>query len=267
MFDAVDIRNARWAVSVRLDDEEPVELGVSEEALQTASVGKLLLLIAIARRIDSGDLDPSEELVREPQDAVADSGIWQHLAQERLRIDDLACLVGGVSDNLATNVLLRRVGLDEVDRTRAALGLELTRLLDQVRDERTGSDPVAVSVGSATELRGLVEYLRDDEGAAAAQVIDWLRIGCDLSMVAAAFGFDPLAHVSVDRGFQVVNKTGTNRGVRADVGLLEGPGGGASYSAIFNWDDDVDPRDEVLGAMRELGAASKRGGFGVALER
>jgi len=228
-------------------------MGIPDEALHTASVGKILLLIALARKIHAGDLDPSKELARRSEDTVADSGIWQHLAQDRLRVDDLATLVGALSDNLATNVLLRQIDLDEVDRTRASLGLERTRLLDKVRDERTASDPEAVSVGSATELRGLFEYLRDQKAPADSQVVDWLQIGCDLSMVASAFGLDPLAHVSVDRGFRVVNKTGTNSGVRAEVGFVEGPGGTASYAAIFNWEEGNDPRDEVLGIMRELG--------------
>ena len=97
----------RWAVSVRIAGGEPVEMGAPDDALHTASVGKVLLLIAIARKIEAGELDPSEELAREPEDAVADSGIWQHLRQERLRIDDLATLIGSVSDNLGYTWMLR----------------------------------------------------------------------------------------------------------------------------------------------------------------
>ena len=40
-----------------------------------------------------------------------DSGIWQHLQAPSLPVADLATLVGATSDNLATNVLLRQVGL------------------------------------------------------------------------------------------------------------------------------------------------------------
>ena len=52
------------------------------------------------------------------------------------------------------------------------------------------------------------------------QVLGWLATGVDLSMVGAAFGLDPLAHAVPDRGISLHNKTGTDAGVRADVGLV-----------------------------------------------
>ncbi len=39
-----------------------------------------------------------------------------------MRIDDLCLLIGAVSDNMATNMLLRRLGLDEVQRATRDLG-------------------------------------------------------------------------------------------------------------------------------------------------
>jgi beta-lactamase class A len=90
-------------------------------------------------------------------------------------------------------------------------------------------------------------------------VLDWLRPGTDLSMVASAFGFDPLAHVLEDRGLRVINKTGTNRGVRADVGIAEGPARRIAYAVLVNWTEPATPddrsRDRVLDAMRDIGAA------------
>ena len=42
--------------------------------LRTASVGKLFLLLGVARRIAAGDLDPHEQLSWTPEEWVADSG-------------------------------------------------------------------------------------------------------------------------------------------------------------------------------------------------
>ena len=50
-----------------------------------------------------------------------------------------------------------------------------------------------------------------------AGLVDLLRLNTDLSMVAAAFALDPLAHVDVDVGVRLFNKTGTDIGTRADV--------------------------------------------------
>lgn len=243
----------RWGLSVRIGRGEPIEAGEPAAPLATASVGKVLLLIHLARALASGAVDARERLERLPGDAVADSGLWQHMAQNEMSVEDLAVLVGAVSDNLATNVLLRRLTLAAVDETRESLGLGATRLTDGVRNERGPGDPPGVSTGSARELRELFERLRAGDGPMG-RAAGWLRPGCDLSMVASAFGLDPLAHAGPDRGFTVVNKTGTNAGVRADAGWAEGPGGVATYAVVANWEPGDDPRDAVLGAMGEAGA-------------
>src|SRR6195952_5909932 len=80
---------------------------------------------------------------------AADMGLWQHLQVPTLPVADLAILVGATSDNLATNVLLRRVGIDAVRARGEALGLSRTFLLDSVRDYRGPDDAPHFSVGSA----------------------------------------------------------------------------------------------------------------------
>ena len=248
--------------SVIRDGREEVTAGSADEALRTASVGKILLLLTVAGLLASRELDGSEVLTRRGEDAVGDSGVWQHLEQSRLPVRDLAWLVGAVSDNLATNVLLRRVGLEAVDRTRIALGLSLMHLSDRVRDVRTAADPESPSSGSARELCDLFERLRTGrdlpDPTAAAEVVRWLAAGCDLSMVGSAFMLDPLAHAQPDRGFRLVNKTGTDEGVRADAGFAEGPGGSASYAVIANWEPGEDRRELAIERMRKLGNCGRR---------
>src|SRR5947209_4943561 len=82
--------------------------------LHTASVGKVLLLVHVAELVRDGQLELAEPLTRTAPDWVADSGVWQYLATDTLPVGDLCELVGIASDNLATNVLIARVGLDPV---------------------------------------------------------------------------------------------------------------------------------------------------------
>lgn len=186
------IDQARWSVSV-VDLETGRSLGEWEPDanLATASIGKLLVLVELAARACSGEADLRAVVMRSDADRVGDSGLWQHLLVDELCLADLASLVGAVSDNLATNVLLRP--------------------------------------------------------------------GTDLSMVAAAFGLDPLAHTGPDRGVRLCNKTGTDRGVRADVGIVDGPRGRVAYAVLVNWTEAATghdrSRDRVLDAMRQIGAA------------
>jgi beta-lactamase class A len=221
-------------------------------ALSAASLGKLLLLVEAARAIEEGDLDPAEPLGRTGDDDVADSGVWQDLGVPALPAADVAALVAAVSDNLATNVLLRRLGLDAVAGTARALGLRHSVLHDRVREVRGPDDPPRLSSAAAGELTDLLAAIHGGRVAGSGLLRGWLARNADLSMVPAALGLDPLAHVQPDRGLRLRNKTGADAGVRADAGWLEGPGGALTYTLIANWDEG-DRRSDVLAAMARVG--------------
>lgn len=215
---------------------------------------KVLLLIELARRIVHQKMDPATLLTRTPDDTVQDSGLWQHLHVRSLAVTDLAVLVGAVSDNLATNVLLREIGLAAVAAIAQTLGLRDTRLHDRVRDLRGPQDPPTLSTGTARELAVLMAGL--DRGAVidptvSAEVLGWLNLDTDTSMVAAAFGLDPLAHTGSDRDRWLAHKTGTDAGVRADVGVLRGPIRTVAYAVLAEFDDAS--RDEALAGMNDWG--------------
>nr|WP_205864914.1 serine hydrolase [Planctomonas sp. JC2975] len=225
--------------------------------MPTASIGKVLLLIELAARLESRETSSLSLVDRTQSDAVADSGIWQHLAAPSLPLADLAALVGATSDNLATNVLLRRIGLASVRVRTEQLGLKHTAMLDLVRDHRGPDDAPQLSVGSAKELTWLFSALARGEvvdAATSKRVIGWLSLGHDLSMVASAFGLDPLAHRAPDHGLLLVNKTGTDSGVRGEVGVLRGPRAGVAYTVCTAFDDtDLSARLAVLDGMRAVG--------------
>lgn len=229
----------------------------SDLVLRTASIGKLLLLATAARLIVGRRLSPAERLRRTAADAVADSGVWQHLAVDELAVRDLCQLIGAASDNLATNVLLRHVGLAEVAETGRLLGLRGTVLLDRVRDVRGPDDPWTLSTGTAGELAGLtaamaVRRLIDPE--VSQLMLGWLADGLDLSMVPAGWGWDPLAHNAAGSPVRLHHKTGTDVGVRCDVGVVIGPWRTVAYAALANWDPAGPDRvPEVLARMRAVG--------------
>ena len=225
--------------------------------LPTASIGKVLLLIEVSARLTERDASGYGILDKTSRDAVGDSGVWQHLQAPALPVADLASLVGATSDNLATNVLLRQVGLQAVRARTESLGLLRTALLDLVRDSRGPDDAPQLSVGSTAELMWLFSGLARGEivdTLTSSRVLGWLSLNSDLSMVASAFGLDPLSHRGADHGLLLVNKTGTDSGVRAEAGVLRGPRSGVAYavSAQFN-DSGIAARLRVLEAMRTIG--------------
>jgi beta-lactamase class A len=249
---------AQVSASVMDLDTGRVLVAIDERiVLPTASIGKILLLIEVSARLTERDANAYGILDKTSRDAVGDSGVWQHLQAPSLPVADLASLVGATSDNLATNVLLRQVGLQAVRNRTESLGLLRTALLDLVRDSRGPDDAPQLSVGSTAELMWLFSGLARGEivdSLTSSRVLGWLSLNSDLSMVASAFGLDPLSHRGTDHGLLLVNKTGTDAGVRAEAGVLRGPRAGVAYAVSVQFNDSgIAARLRVLDAMRTVG--------------
>ena len=159
-----------WTVCVRdAATGEVLAAQSPERVLRTASIGKIFLLCEAARRFESGEMDPGGPVSWLDEELVADSGLWHRLSLRSLPAVDACSLIGAVSDNLATNVFVRVLGIDSIRAMARALGCEDSALLDRVRDSRGPSDPPTLSVGRADELSsGMVQLHRCAAGAAGA---------------------------------------------------------------------------------------------------
>lgn len=230
----------------------------AHQQLETASIGKIFLLIEVARRIVAGELDPRTSITIPAQYQVADSGILYRMQKQDLCIADLALLVGAVSDNLATNGLIHHLGLENVRAVATKLGYKDTSLHDYLRDERRSDMPWTPSYGTAFELADVMRRLAAGtiySPQVSDQVLSWLGSNTDTSMSADAFVLDPLAHLSADyQQFLLRNKTGSNEFVRVDVGVVSAPQAEVAYAIGVNWKyADADMRSIARGVMRNIG--------------
>jgi beta-lactamase class A len=253
------LADTSWSVDVRREGE-PVFQHDAEVLLETASLAKVFLLVELGARIADGTTDPQDTVDRRTVEPVSDSGLWQHLATDQLPVADVAVLVGALSDNLATNVLIDLVGLEAVQARAARMAPGGSMLHDVVRDARTSQTPEKLSEGCASDWTTLFHDLHRSAAKGdrvSIDVLRWLSAGTDLSMVASTFGLDPLSHASgADGGVRLWNKTGTDTGVRADAGVVEVDGTVWTYAAICNWTGDAPgTRAQVLDAMSSIGAA------------
>jgi Beta-lactamase class A len=230
----------------------------ADTVLRTASIGKVFLLIEVARRLSTGELHPDDPCEATADHYVEDSGLLHAMRRRRLPVNDAAVLVAAVSDNLATNALLDLCGMEVVRGVASQLGLRRTTLLDYIRTERTPEMPWTPSYGTPRELAEVMAML--DAGAAfgpsvSTQVLDWLALGTDTSMVASALKVDPLAHAEPDpRGLELHHKTGTTSFARADIGIIRGPRGSVAYAVAANWPEDGPSLHvPVLDAMAQVG--------------
>lgn len=232
-------------------------LAVDDTLVQpVASLGRVLLLIEVAAQLEDGRLH-GDRLQRMARDTATGAGLWQFLQESTMQVPDLATLVGATGDTWAMNALLSTVGIDAVRERAESLGIERTALIDRVRDRRGPDDAPDASVAPTGELawvmRGLALGEVVDE-AVSNRVLGWLSLASDLNLVAGSFGLDPLAHRALDHGLQVVAVTGSSTGVRAEAGILRGPGSSVSYAVTVTFDDaSLHRRLAVIEALRTMG--------------
>ena len=244
------------ALAVDVDSGETLFEHRPDLVLDTASVGKVFLLHRLLAEVDAGTRTLEERVTRRPSEWMDNSGLWYLLQADTLSLYDVAALIGAVSDNAATNTLCRVIGLPVVQEHTRALGYTDSGLDDVVRWPLPPGAPRTLSHATAAEL---VRFVRttataaDLSPASADTLQRWLGAGMDLSMVASAFGLDPLAHYLFDRGVWLWNKTGTISTVRADTGLVMSPDRRIAYAVLANWPRDLDARDRVLAVMRSAG--------------
>ena len=240
-----------------LSSGEPLVSIDDRVSLPTAGLGAVLLLIEVSARLTSNNDSGLGILDKASQAQVGDSGIWQHLQAPALPVGDLATLIGASNDNLATNLLVQRMGLEAIRVRAESLGLKHTALLDIVRDVRGPDDAPQLSVGSTTELAWLFGALSRGEivdVTTSKRVMGWLSLNNDLSMVASAFGLDPFAHREEDHALLLVNRTGSDAGIRVEAGVLRGTRAGVSYAVTITFEETaLESRLRVLGAMRTIG--------------
>lgn len=248
-----------WGLHViDLADGSVLASDSADTVLRTASIGKIFLLIEVARRLSVGELHPDDLCEASAEHYVEDSGLLHAMRRRSLPVNDAAVLVAAVSDNLATNALLDLCGLEAVRGVAGELGLRRTALLDYIRAERTPEMPWTPSYGTPRELAEVMGMLHCGAvfgSSVSAQVLDWLALGTDTSMVASALKVDPLAHAEPDpRGLVLHHKTGTTSFARADVGIIRGPGGCLAYAVAANWPEDGPSLHvPVLDAMAQVG--------------
>lgn len=249
---------ARVSVHVTdLDNGGEVLAGDDHLTMPIAGLGVVPLLIEVAAGFEAGTLDPLQIVDRASTEAVGASGLWRNLRAPALPLTDLAVLAASVGDPIAANILLQEVGHQRVLARIESLGLEHTSVLDGFRDHRSPDDAPHVAVGTTRELSALFSALVNStavDAAVSSQVAEWLSLNQDLTLIAASTGLDPFAHEHDQHGLLFINKTGRDRGVRAEAGVLAGPRAGVAYAMIVCFDDlSISHRLRAHDAFRALG--------------
>lgn len=189
-------------------------LGMAEgEVFPAGSNIKIAILIELLCQAEEGGVRLDEQLTVEPPAVVEGSGLLRYFDLPlSLSVRDLATLMITVSDNVATNLLIDRVGLPSVNRRLAAFGFPNLRLNRKMLDwqaQREGRDNTC----TAAELSGLLAALwsgRLLSPDATAVALDLLKKTQDRSRL----------RYLLPRSVEVAHKSGTGSGFENDAGIV-----------------------------------------------
>jgi beta-lactamase class A len=187
---------------------------LADAAFPAASTIKLAILYELYRQVDAGAIRLDETAALDPRHVVGGTGVLFRLGTPVLSMRDYATLMIVLSDNTATNVVIDRVGMDDVNSTVGRLGLKRTRIRRRMMDldaARRGEE----NLTSPGDLARILEVFWKGEGLSRGRRDEAMAI---LSMAKTT----PMVR-GVPAGIPVASKSGELDGVRADAGIVSAP--------------------------------------------
>jgi beta-lactamase class A len=199
----------------------------------TASSIKLAVLLELMRQAQDGKLSLDEKhTIRRSETTVGDDEPILAMLGDgtvAMTLRDLATFMVVLSDNSATNILIDRVGLDNVNSAIAGLGLRETHLRRKMIDieaARQGRE----NVSTPREMMTLLEKVH------AGGVLDPARTKDYLSLL--ALPKDSLFHKALPATVTIEDKPGALDAVRCDTGIIEVPGHPFAITVMTTYDSN-----------------------------
>jgi len=187
-----------------------------EEPFEAASVIKLPVLVEAFRQLEAGEAREDEVFAIRQEEKLPSCGALNYLHTGlEVTFLDLAVLMIILSDNTATNILIRRLGMDNIDRTIRALGMRSTRLRRLLFDSEAAARGVKNTI-SPGEMGRLLAALHRGEVVSPAASARMLQILGDQRLN----GKMPFW---LDGKVKCAHKTGEDSNITHDVGIVYAP--------------------------------------------
>ena len=215
-----------WGAYARNLNTSEIVAFNADRPMPTASAGKQFVLMRYAELCAEGKLDPTSRVELSDEDHVRGSGVTRYLMPGlNPTLEDHAYLMIIVSDNVATNVLLRIVGgPDSVNAMLLRLGIDGARIDCPITFHQYGTLDFATSTPRALADSFAVLQEVQQHGFPAEAAKRCMRILFRQQHTESLPRQLPNLHHAVDFGFdfplKVYNKTGGYPGVETDGGLF-----------------------------------------------
>ena len=184
-----------------------------DEVFPQASSIKIAVLAELYRQAQDGKLKLTDLYTVQAADLVPDSSIMGGLTPgvTRITLRDLATMMVAVSDNSATNVLIDRVGMENVNALMDSLGLARTRLRRKMMDLKAAGEG-RENISTPAEMMTLLEDLYRGKVLNKEMTADFFVM---LSTPKSSF-----IPRELPEGLKIANKPGELEGVRNDSGVV-----------------------------------------------
>ncbi len=184
-----------------------------DEVFAQASSIKIAVLANLYLQAQQGKIKLTDLYTVQSSDLVPDSDIMNGLTPgvTRITLRDLATMMVAVSDNSATNVLIDRVGMQNVNAMLDSLGLTHTRLRRKMMDldaAKQGRENISTPREMMTLLEAIYkEKLLNNESTA-----DFFKV--------LSTNKDSWIPRDLPADLKIANKPGALEGVRNDSGIV-----------------------------------------------
>jgi beta-lactamase class A len=183
------------------------------EVFAQASSIKITVLANLFLQAQQGKLKLTDLYTVQSSDLVPDSDIMGGLTPDvtRITLRDLATMMVAVSDNSATNVLIDRVGMDNVNAMLDSLGLAHTRLRRKMMDLEAAKQG-RENISTPREMMTLLEAIYRGKLLNKNSASDFFKV--------LSTNKDSWIPRDLPAGVKIANKPGALEGVRNDSGIV-----------------------------------------------
>jgi len=184
-----------------------------DEVFAQASSIKITVLANLYLQAEQGKLKLTDLYTVQSSDLVPDSDIMGGLTPDvtRLTLRDLATMMVAVSDNSATNVLIDRVGMQNVNAMLDSLGLTHIRLRRKMMDLQAAKEG-RENIATPREMMTLLDAIYHGKVLNKESTADFFKM--------LSTNKDSFIPRDLPAGLMVANKPGELEAVRNDSGIV-----------------------------------------------
>ncbi|MGA1368738.1 MAG: serine hydrolase [Blastocatellia bacterium] len=216
-----------------------------ELTFPTGSSIKIPILVELHKQAAAGSLRLTDRLAISKKDQVGGSGVLLHFAPEssQVSLEDLSILMIALSDNTATNLLIERLGMEQINQTLADLGLGAIRLQRKMIDlgaMARGAENLATPREAARlmELLALGKVVSPEVSAAVRRTL----------RIPKASPIPKLLPASV----AIANKPGAVEGAACDWAIVEVPNRPFTIAIMTTFNGERVDADEAIARISRL---------------